>query len=146
MSAGRQTGNVRVQVDAGVDGNQQDAEDERPWQQGLQILAGRTREGAAEQVREHHGEQDRDEDRVGELLRHVFDLQQGSPGEGERSRQRGWARWTRPGGQRITQDVAGGRLRDKAGGHAEVSWWSLISAGCPVRARNTSSRLGWPTA
>jgi hypothetical protein len=59
--AGRQ---VAVQRDAAIDGDEDDRERQRPGQQELQVVAGRSGQRAAEQVGEHEREQHGDADDV----------------------------------------------------------------------------------
>src|SRR5690606_4438320 len=85
-------------------------------------------DGAAEDVREHRGEQDGLQHHVEELFRVAAHLRHGPPRHGQ-----GLADGL--GGGDVPADGGGGR-----GGHCSSS-----SVPWPVRARNTSSRLGLAT-
>ena len=74
---------VRVEREAGVDRGEGDGLHQDAGEQELDVGVGRAGERAAEQVREHHREHDRRDDHVEELLRHVLDLEQRPPAEGQ---------------------------------------------------------------
>jgi hypothetical protein len=102
-------------------------------------------------VGEHEGEQDRDEDHVRQLLWNVLELQQRAPAEGERRGQGAGPWWPDAGGQCLEHHLVDGRSnhgpRWNGRRHFASSFWpSGLSTRWPVSARNTSSRVGWPTA
>ena len=143
-------GQVGVQRDARVDGREQDRHDEDARAGVVQVLAGRAGDRAAEQVREHQHEHDRRDGHVEQLLGHVLDLQHRAPAERQRRRQRAGGR----GGARRSRraawrhgDACRRRRRRALTLHARLRPPVSVSssAGWPVRARNTSSRLGWPS-
>ena len=106
---------------------------------------------AAEQVGEQQHEHDREGRHVEQLHGHVLDLEHGPPGEGERRRPAADG----VGGPVARRPPSEGGLGD---GRLRRLRWAVTScrcpprsvsvcvssAGWPVRARNTSSRLGWP--
>src|ERR671916_1291108 len=142
-------GDVGVQPHPGVHRDEHNGLDQDARQEELQVRAGRAGQGAAEEVGEHQGEHDRERGHVEELLGDVLYLQQRPPPESERSRQDVRSRRPGTGGQRRAQRFladglcCGGRRRHAASSSSSAS---SFSAGRPVRARNTSSRLGWPSA
>src|SRR5690606_13601827 len=105
----------------------------------------------------HH---DREGGDVEELLGHVLDLQDRAPAERQRGRPRARPRRTLLGDQQLGEGVGADRgefdaLGGRRGAHAATSsfWSSAPDAGrgpgswvsYQVRARKTSSRLGWPS-
>ncbi|HEX5296709.1 MAG TPA: hypothetical protein VFW50_06960 [Streptosporangiaceae bacterium] len=76
-------GEVRVEGDAAVDGDEHDGERERAGQQELQVTMRRAGQRTAEQVGEQQREQHRDAGDVAQLFRYVPDLEQGPPRERE---------------------------------------------------------------
>jgi hypothetical protein len=113
--------------------------DEDAGQEELEVFAGAARQRAAE----HEGEEQREHDgrhhEVEELLGHVLELENRAPAEDQRVGQRRGARRAADLRQR---GGPGRRHRAPKGhlGHARAS----SACGRPVRAKNTSSRLGWP--
>ncbi len=112
-------------------------------QQVLDVLARRARERAAEDVGEQQREHDRHHGHVEQLERHVLDLEHGAPGERRDGGQR-----PRPAGA-VPACASTWWVRSPVGRARRWSWLGLLglraSAGRPVSARNTSSRLGFPT-
>ena len=161
MGAGRQMGRARnrsdipfetsvFSADPGVHGDQQHGHHQRAGQDELKVAAGGSGQRAAEEVGEHQREHDRDGDHVEQLLGDVLDLEQGTPAEGGR-RCPGTRRLRpRPGrgtGERRVCPCGGTSWDSGDLGHDVASFaLSRPSPGWPVRARNTSSRLGWPRA
>ena len=111
-----------------------------PGQQELPVV----RAGDRDRPAEHEGEQQHEHHRlhgdVEQHLRHPLDVDQVAPDHGRRGLRQG-----RRGDRRAAARPAGGRRRGLRGRHwstSAVSFWSWPSARCPVRCRNTSSRLG----
>ena len=142
-------GEVRVERDARVHGREQHGHHERAREDVLQVLVGGAGDRAAEDVREHQDEHHRGDGHVQQLLGDVLDLQHPAPGEGHRGRER-------------ARRAPGAASRPSALRIASSRWTTsscvvvmpppprarLVvgpAAVWPVRARNTSSRLGWPS-
>jgi hypothetical protein len=96
---------------------------------------------ASEEEREHQGHHEREHCHVKQLKRHVLDLEERAPPQSYAGGQRARGRRPHRPGQHAVHAAAGGGHR--RGGHERSSGLSR-SAVCPVSAKNTSSRLGWP--
>jgi hypothetical protein len=77
-------GNVRVQPNACVHGDEHDRLHQNAWKQELNVRPRRSRQRAAEQEREHQRHHQRKRGDVEKLKWHVLDLERGTPSQRER--------------------------------------------------------------
>src|SRR6185312_3830512 len=126
------------QAHARIDGVEHHGLHENAGQEELQIFARRPGKRSAEDEGEEQREHDRRHDEIEELLRHVLEFQHGAPAEDERVGKRRRPRRPRPPfkphqGRGLAHSLAPPWL-------SPLPWLSRL----PVKAKKTSSRLGWP--
>ena len=136
----------------GVHRDHHDGLTRMPGSRNCRYSCGRAGQRAAEQVREHQHQHDRERGHVEELLGDVLDLQHRPPAEGQRGGDAALGR----GPARVATAERRTLERRSSVRRRRCSMVVLMrrppsvvappSAGWPVRARNTSSRLGWPSA